>query len=96
MIFFNFVSDNDLIFCKETWQKSNSNFEIKGYKCISVPKPERGKRGHGGICLFVRNSILSGVEVVDENSAGFLWVKLCKTVFDFENDMFIRFCYIPP
>ena len=34
--------------------------------------------------------------MVDTNPAGFLWVKLCKKYFNFENDMFICFRYIPP
>ena len=73
--FLNFVTKNDIIFCSETWQKRGSKFDIDGYKCITVPRPEsmqirgRGKRGHGGICLFVRNTISTGVEILDRNSA---------------------------
>ena len=79
--FLNFVSNKDLIFCSETWQKSGSKFDIDGYKCITQPRQEsmqirgRGKRGHRGICLFVRNSVSPGVEVRDKNPAGILWVK---------------------
>lgn len=93
---------NDLIFCSETWQKSGSKFNIDGYKCITVPRPEsmqirgKGKRGHGGVCLFVRNSISDGIEVVHKDSSGFLWVKLRKLFFGLESDMFVCFCYIPP
>lgn len=71
------MTNNDIIFCSETWQKKGSKFDIDGYKCIYVPRPEsmqirgRGKRGHGGICLFVRNNIAAGVEILDKNPAGF-------------------------
>ena len=26
----------------------------------------------------------------------FLWVKLCKSFFGFQDDVFVCFCYIPP
>ena len=56
----------------------------------------KGKRGHGGICLFVRDTIFAGTEVIGSNQAGFLWVKLCKKYFGFPDDIFVCFCYIPP
>ena len=56
----------------------------------------RGKRGHGGICLFVRHTLCAGVEIIERHTSGFLWVKLCKTFFGFQDDIFVCFCYIPP
>ena len=70
----NFVTQFDLVFCSETWQKHNDKFDIEGYNCISVPRPEslrlkgRGRRGHGGICLFINNSIADGIEIIERNS----------------------------
>ena len=52
---------------------------IDGYTCITVPRPEsmrirgRAKRGHGGICLFVRNTVSPDVEVSDKNPALFFF-----------------------
>ena len=96
------MTEHDIVFCSETWQKSDSKFSIDGYKCITVPRPEsmlirgRGKRGHGGICLFVRHTLCAGVEIIERHTSGFLWVKLCKTFFGFQDDIFVCFCYIPP
>ena len=56
----------------------------------------KGKRGHGGICLFVRDTTCPGIEVTSKNEVGFLWVKLCKSFFGFQDDVFVCFCYIPP
>ncbi|MEW8546880.1 MAG: reverse transcriptase family protein, partial [Candidatus Thiodiazotropha sp.] len=100
--FLNFICENDLIFCSETWQRSNDNFDIQNYHCISVPRPEslhirgKGKRGHGGICLYINNNIYEGVEVMERISEGFLWIKLKKAFFSMQHDLFICFCYIPP
>ena len=98
------MTEHDIVFRSETWQKSDSKFSIDGYKCITVPRPEsmlirgRGKRGHGGICLFVRHTctFCTGVEIIERQTSGFLWVKLCKTFFGFQDDIFVCFCYIPP
>lgn len=81
----NVVSDFDLIFCCETWQKSKDKYHIANYDCIDVGRPEslklkgRTKRGHGGICLFVRQAISKGIEILEKDSRGFVWVKVCKT-----------------
>ena len=56
----------------------------------------RGKRGHGGICLYICNDILEGVTVVEKLSEGFLWVKLEQKFFSIHDDLYICFCYIPP
>ena len=78
------------------------SFVIENYQCIKVPRPEsinirgKGKRGHGGICLFVNDLIYDGIEVLEKNSKGFLWVKVKKSFFCMETDLFICFCYIPP
>ena len=96
------MTEHQLIFCGETWQRSADNFEIEHYHCITVPRPEslnirgRGKRGHGGICLFVQNDIYEGVEVMEKISEGFLWLKFDKTFFTMQDDLYICFCYISP
>lgn len=54
------------------------------YKCITFSRPESililstDKRGHGSICLFVRNIIVAGVEVIDKVSSSVLCFKLGK------------------
>ncbi|MEW8547168.1 MAG: endonuclease/exonuclease/phosphatase family protein, partial [Candidatus Thiodiazotropha sp.] len=100
--FLNFVSQFDILFCCETWQRQNDKFTIEGYNCICVPRPEslkirgKGRRGHGGICLFVRESLSKGIEVIETDPAGFIWVKFCKDFFSLTFDLYNCFCYIPP
>jgi len=55
-----------------------------------------GTRGHGGLCLFIKSSIYDRVTIVEKDSNGFLCVKLSKTDFGLNDDLFICFCYIPP
>ena len=56
----------------------------------------KSKRGHGGICLFIKNSLKRGVELLETNKAGFIWIKLCQTYFSLNEDIYICFTYIPP
>ena len=76
------VSDFDIIFCCETWQKLKL-------------KLNSSKRGHGGICLFIRQALSKGITILEKGSRGFIWVKLCKNYFGLDSDICICFSYIP-
>jgi exonuclease III len=54
------------------------------------------KRGHGGVCLFFKDKLKDGIQVVRTDSRGIIWVKLCKAYFHTEHDIFVCFLYIPP
>ena len=56
----------------------------------------RGKRGHGGVCLFIRSEIRKGVQLLETDNAGFISIKLCKDFFKLEMDICMCFVYIPP
>ena len=56
----------------------------------------KSSRGHGGICLFIRNELLEGINILEQNSDGFFWIKLHKHFFSLQSDIFICFSYIPP
>ena len=47
-----------------------------------VPRKESGskkcKRRHGGVCLFVHEYVRKGIELLETNDSGFIWVKLSK------------------
>lgn len=76
--FLNCIDNFDIVFCSETWAKKSDSFELQHYECINVPRivhgPVKSKRGHGGVCLFIRENISKGVSVLETNSDGFIWV----------------------
>lgn len=84
---------------QQTWQKCSDNYKLHDFASISVPRPEslrpRVRRGHGGICLFCKEFLKDGIEITDKNSDGFIWIKLCKTFFNFEEDLCICFAIFP-
>lgn len=81
--FVNYITSFDLLFFSETWERENSNFSIEGYVKCSVPRKAslKSKRGHGGVCLFYKNSVQNGVEIIQTNENGFIFVKLSKFFF---------------
>lgn len=98
--FLNLVNNFHILFFSETWQRKNDSFELDGYECVAVPRSEsltdRCKRGHGGVCLFIRNDIKEGVEILEKNKAGSIWVKICKQFFHLQDNIIMSFNYIPP
>ena len=46
--------------------------------------------------FFVRDQTSNGVSVLETNSDGFIWVKLCKEFFSLADDICLCFAYIPP
>jgi len=98
--FVNFVTNHDLLFFCETWQRKSDSFRLDGYDSIFVPRKEslsnNSKRGHGGVCLFWKNSITNGISIQQTDSNGIIWIKCCKNYFSLEHDIYVCFLYIPP
>ena len=98
----NFVNNFDVIFCSETWQRKNDTFVLDGYECVDVPRKASvsskrvSNRGHGGVCLFIKENIKNGLHIVETNDDGLIWVKFDKLFFNIEHDIYICFVYIPP
>ena len=98
--FINFINLYDIVFCSETWCKPHNNPAIEGYQRINVPRPEyllkNSRRGHGGVCLFLRDYLSKSVSVVEIDNHGIIWIKIDKDLIRTEVDMFVCFMYIPP
>ena len=45
---------------------------------------------------MIRNTIRNGIKILKNTSSEYQWVKLCKTFFNLEKDIFICFSYISP
>jgi hypothetical protein len=98
MNFFNFIYEFDFILLSETWQHKPGGFDLEGYQSIFVPRPDSlygtSKRGQGGVCLHFNISLKDGVQIMDINNNGVIWIKLLKTFFG-NNDIYLCFMYIP-
>ena len=77
----NFVKNVDVIFCCETCQSKNDEFLLDGYECYcgtckeSVASTRKSRRGLGGVCLFVKENLSKGVNIVETDNRCFIWAK---------------------
>ena len=75
----------DVIFCCETWRK-NDEFLLDGYECYCVPRKEsvasnrKSRKGHGRVCLFVKENLSKGVTIVETDSRGFILAKFASLI----------------
>ena len=81
-----------VVFCGETWQTAKDSYELQGYSCIDVPRPSslnasKRKRGHGGICLFIRNEIRNAIKIIEKNVDGFIWIKADKIFCNLDSNI---------
>ncbi len=43
---------------------------------LAIVLSRKCNRGHGGICLFVRNELVEGFEILEQSSSGYIWDKI--------------------
>ena len=96
----NFVKNFGVIFCCETCQSKNDEFLLDGYECycgtckVSVASTRKSRRGHGGVCLFVKEN-LSKVLILLKQIAGVLFGQSLTNYFKLDDTLFMCFAYIP-
>ena len=84
----------------ETWTGSNKNYELPDFLTISKcrKKKKKSRRHSGGIIVYYKKSISHGIQYLENGSKSenSLWIKLDKSVFSFDQDIYICAVYIPP
>ena len=84
----------------ETWTDVKTDITFQGYTKVfhSFRKQQhrRAKRASGGILIYVKDSVSKGITMVKNDVDYIIWVKLDKTFFGLENDVFICVTYIAP
>ena len=90
---------NDIFCLSETHCNDVDTFSVKGFKLFQSvrPKTKTAKKHFGGLLVGVRDELRPGISFLSETECtDFVWVKLSKTFFRIERDIFIAFVYIPP
>ncbi len=92
------VRSFDIFVFLETWLCDNSKLYMEGYDYFRSDrqKNKRAKRGSGGVCTFVKRNILKGVEKIKSKNDDAMWIKLKKSFFNLEYDIYVCCCYLPP
>ena len=71
--------------------------QIDGFKCFQVcRKKKKMGRKHGGIAVFVHNSIIKGVTKIPTQGSEVIVLRLDKIFFQLKKDSFLVFSYCSP
>ena len=87
---------SDIVFLCETHLCYNENVTIEGYKYWANCRSIEPSRVRGGLGVFIKQSLVKGIEIVDKTCTEYIWLKLSRYFFGFPNDIYICFVYIPP
>ena len=92
-----FIKDYDIFIFSKTWKADTPKLNIEGFWDYSQvrPKHKNAIRHSGGITILAKHNIQPELRLV-ENSEGFLWIRLGKSFFNLENDIFLCGAHIPP
>ena len=95
--FLKFIEGFDIITLVETWLDGKQKLNLEGFWDYSQirPKHEKAIRHSGGITVLVKDNLRPGIKMI-KNEEGFIWLKMSKTFFRLQNDVFICATYIPP
>jgi hypothetical protein len=97
--FLKLIKSNDIVFLSETWTDNDSDIGIDGYSCFNFYRKfrnKRAKRNSGGIVIYVRDLYKDGVTVVKNNFDTIIWLKLDKSYFGFDTDVYLCGLYLWP
>ena len=91
---------HDINILLETWKSDETDIDIPNFDKISIfrTKGKKAKRNSGGVIIYVNNEINTGITVLKNvtKSKNRIWLKLNKTFFGFDKDIFLCGIYIPP
>ena len=91
------IGTHDICLLSETMRGDDSKLNLEGFWDFSIVRPRNSDLGRpsGGITVLVKSGLRSGVKI-SHSSEGFIWLKMSKSFFHFEHDLFVCATYIPP
>ena len=92
--------NSDINILLETWKGTDEAFSIPGYNCMCKirKKNKRARRPSGGILILYKNTLNKGITHIKNGtkSNNRMWIKLNKTFFGLNEDVYLCAVYIPP
>ena len=87
---------SDVIFLSETHTSYSDILLYDGYKSFMNCRSMDSSQKRGGLVVFIKRNILSGITLVDKSSSEMMWFKLSGAFFGLQRDLYICFIYISP
>jgi len=95
--FLTYTSGHGIIFVYESWTNEHSIIDVQGFRCYNLYRMfqnKRSKTGHGGVVIYVKDSISKGVRNIQNHHDTIVWLKLDKGFFRFDTDVCIAGVYM--
>jgi hypothetical protein len=90
--------NNEIVLLTETW--SNDLFyEVTNFYYYILHRKlnsKCAKRDSGGLIIYVHHKLKQYVELVKFSGDCLIWLKFSKSLFNFENGLFVCLAYITP
>ena len=91
------IHKHDIFGIVETHADSNSDLQIHDFRhYVKHRENSKGKRNSGGIAVYIRKTIIGGTSFVISRNKNILWLKLDKSFFDLDKDLYLGTVYISP
>ena len=88
------------IFCIQETQcgiNEAKSIKVPGYCLYPYQrKISKNNRHFGGSLILIRNELRAGVKIIESKIADIIWIKLLKSFFNLENDVYFCSAYVPP
>ena len=91
------ISSCDIFGVSETWFGENDKADVDGFQFYPLNRKKCKGPTKGGIGLFYKNNLKEHIKLQDDISCeNFMWCKLSKNYFRFQEDLYVCVVYIPP
>jgi exonuclease III len=94
------MNTKDIVGLLETHCTPEDNIEIQGFCSVHLSRSKskkcKKKKALGGISIYVKNQIRSGVKFLTHKTNDFIWLKMCRDFLGTKKDIYLCFIYNPP
>ena len=97
-VFQSSISKLDIVCLIETHCGPQETLTLSGFNIFHKhrPKSPNATKHSGGIAVCIKNEIKKGVKILPTTCTEILWLKLCKSFFKLEKDLFVGITYVSP
>jgi hypothetical protein len=85
------------VFLYEAWTNQKSNIDLNGYVSLSFYRKFQHRnawRSSGWVAVYYHESLKDGIQIIRIHYDIIVWLKLDKTFFRFESDVYIGGIYL--